>query len=291
MLKKNTKVNKLIEDIGGEENVSKKFFKPCTLTDGIACAILVLNNAFKGERVLFCTRDWSKKETNCEDDTEFVASFNKEMMEAFNIPESVAMDEDTLQFEAVVGSQFEMTKVFSIDSYLLAPDAKLVLNTKHVKAVFLERMCSYTRTFDFSIVNDNKVIEEFSAIHRKDSHKTILSIFKNVEVYTTGPDPLEWPQLLELKKNNNLDWAGVWAHLCQNLHDDASEDEESEWEAGNTEDEESESEYSEVDEEEEGAEKDDTGDFSSSEDEASESETDYDRYERLSRPTKKIKTE
>lgn len=290
MLKKNTKVNKLFEDIGGEDNVSKKFFKPCTLTDGIACAILILNRAFKGQRVLFCTRDWSKKETNCEDDTEFVEQFNKEMIEAFNVPESTTMDETTLQFEAVVGGQFEMSKIFSVDSYLLAPDAKLVLNTKHVKAVFLERMSSYTRTFDFSIVNDIKVIIEFSAIHRRDSHKTILSIFKNVEVYTTGPDPLEWPQLLQLKKNNNLNWAGVHKALL-NVSKCDSEEEGSEWEAGNTEDEEEESEYSESDEEDLESVRDSksSGEWSSSEHEASES--DYDRYERLSRPTKKFKTE
>ena len=287
MLKKSIKVKQLLEDLGGEENIDKKFFKPCTLTDGIACAVLILKQPYKKQSVLFCTRDWSKKETKYEDDSDFVENFNKEMMESFAIEEDDAMDEDTLQFEAVVGSQFEMTKVFAKKKFLLAPDAKFVLNTKHVKAVFLERMSSYTRTFDFNIVNEKEVMEEFSAIHRKDSHKTILSIFQDVPIYSTGPDPLEWTQLLQMKQENKLDWAGVYEMLTRRVENSDSEEEESEWEAGNTEDEEDEE--SDYEDEDEDYEEENSEELSDSSDDGP--ETDYDRYERLSRPTKKFKKE
>ena len=271
--KKTVHVEKKFENL--DLSISKLYFKPCTLTEGNAYVIVLLNTPYQGKKTLFLSKDWSKKTTKNEDDSEYVDNFNEEIIDFLGIEDDNICDEDTAQFDCVVNNTFEMHTVFCIENYLFCPEASWVLALQNVNAIFMERMSSYTRTFDVSFMDNSRRIAQLSAIHRKEHRKTIEGLLPDA-LFVTGPDPIEWRPLLQLKRNKNLSWSDVHKEIENQV--EAEEDSGSEWQAGETEDDESEDVDEWIDleaEEEEEAEEE-------SSDESSEEETelsDYDKWE------------
>ena len=256
--------------INGETlDVKKKWLAPCTLTLANSTVILLLNKPFDNKTVLYLEKDWTVNASDKEDDFELVSEHNKMVQSFFGDLELLNNG-----IEAAIGAS--MSSVYISKQFWICPGNKWLLDMSQVEAVFLERMCSYTRTFDIVFCGNNIILESLNSISRKKDHKQVMDILTDVcTVYTTGPDPLEWKDLLKFKKNGH-----TWKEVANkaNTQQDSSEESEEEWVQGQTEDE-----YSEVSE----------YDYSDLGEEGSEDEyvhvldnEDYDNYERQSKKAK-----
>lgn len=245
--------NALYMDDTELKDIKKTYFFPCSLTSGDAHLVIHFGSAPKndGKKVYFFRRNWLNKPITASDDDEAVV---KELNSAIHGSYS-GLGHDhhsfgqTTGFEGRIDRTFEMSNIYDGGDVIISPQAKLFMEKKNIDAVFLERLTSYTRTFDATIIfGDSKL--GISSIQRKKDIKYVKKTFRDVGCYETGPDPLPWNDMFKRKRQDNLRWDQL--HTIITEVDDQSEDDSSEWEEGQTEedDDEEDEEYDYPDEDE-----------------------------------------
>ena len=230
------------------KDIKKTYFFPCSLTSGDAYLTIQFGSAPKndGKKVYFFRRNWLNKPITASDDDEAVVKeLNYGLSSIVKHPYSFGEPINS-GFEGRIDKTFEMSKIYDGGDVLISPQAKLFMEKKNIDAVFLERLTSYTRTFDATIIfGDSKL--GISSIQRKKDIKYVKKTFRDVGCYETGPEPLPWNDMFKRKRQDNLTWDQL--HTIITEVDDESEDDSSEWEEGQTEEEDDE-EYDYPDEDE-----------------------------------------
>lgn len=259
------------------KDIKNVYFSPCSLRVGDAHLVMVFETAPQadGKLVYFFRRNWLNKPiTKSDDDIDVVNELNDTM--ASLVKESVVLEDG---FEGRVDRTFDQSTIYPVDGALVSPEAKLYLPLTSVDVIFLERLTSYTRSFDLTLVQNGSSTFSISTIQRKKYLKTIQGYLKGKEVYETGPDPIPWDAMFKRKKQDNLTWKEMHECITQQ---ESEEEEVSDWAPGETDEDEEEEDYDYPDEEE--FDEDELND-DVYEDDYSESEDDED-YERPSKRSK-----
>jgi hypothetical protein len=233
--------NALYMDNTELKDVKKMYFFPCSLTTGDAHLVIQFGSAPKGDgkTVYFFRRNWLNKPiTTSDDDDAVVKELNHAICETYS---GLGYDDQSFDqstgFEGRVDKTFEMSKIYDGGDVLVGPHAKLFMEKKNIDAVFLERLTSYTRTFDVTIIRGDSKLG-ISTVQRKKHFNYVKETFKDNGCYETGPDPLPWNDMFKRKQQDNLTWKEL--HKIISEVDEESEDDSSEWEEGQTEEEEDE---------------------------------------------------
>ena len=244
--------NALFMDDTELKDIKKTYFFPCSLTSGDAYLVIQFGSAPKndGKKVYFFRRNWLNKPITASDDDEAVV---KEMNSAihdsyYGLGFPSRRFNPNSGFEGRIDKTFEMSNIYDGRDAIISPQGKLFIEKKNIDAVFLERLTSYTRTFDVTIVfGDSKL--GISTVQRKKHFKYVKDTFEEVGCYETGPDPLPWNDMFKRKRQDNLTWEAL--HKIITEVEEESEDDSSEWEEGETdeEDDEEDEEYDYPDEE------------------------------------------
>lgn len=283
---------KLFADDCVLENIQNVYYFPCTLTVGDVEVVVCFNSpsAVNNKTELYLRRNWYSQPTGKfteEDDDKAVDELNASVLQLFDNYDITTLANG---FDGRVEKTFDMSAVFFTGTCLVSPNAKTTLSLEACNAVFLERVTSYTRTFDITFVTGNAPnVKTFSigSVQRKLHLSTVKDVFQKYGVYETGPDPIPWSLMLKRKTNDNLTWKQM--HELISGGNSTSGDEESEWEEGDTDVEE------ELDDDEEeedypsgGCNTDDTEELTDdSDDELTDCNDDYDAWEQSEQPTKK----
>lgn len=212
--------------------IKHKYFLPCSLSVGEAHLVFVFDTAPQddGKTTYFFRRNWLTKPINKSDDDELVVDELNDAMK------EIAGDPDVLSdgFEGRVDGTYEQSVVHIRDNSIIAPAAKLYRTFDSVECFFFERITSYTRSFDLTLVTGEKTFT-ISTIQRKKYLQTIQNLLKGQQVYETGPDPIPWDAMFKKKKTDQL----TWKQLHAIINDQESEEEvSSDWAPGQTEEEE-----------------------------------------------------
>lgn len=272
---------KLFMDSKEIKNIKTTYFYPCALNRGDAHLIVLLDDGSGQNKTYFFRRNWlSKPVKKMDDDVKVVNELNA----AMQVYASDILTHEN-SFEGQFDKVWEMTDIFIVPEGILSPAAKIFKDFKYIDCVFFERVTSYTRSFDISLIfGDSKL--GISAVNRKKSLQLIkdkLSSASDVtNVYETGPDPLPWDNLFRQRKNTGVSWQQI--HEMVSNQEDDEFDNESDWAPGETDEEEDEEEYdypSEEEEEEENFTDDD--DLS----DVLEDNDDYDTYETKTKKKKR----
>lgn len=267
------------------KDIKKTYFFPCDLSHGDAHLVIHFGTAPKkdGKKVYFFRRNWLNKpitkRRNHDDDELTVKELNSAIDEFILQGEGYTHCSigQQIGFEGRIDKTFDLSKIYATNDVIISPQGKLFMEMKNIDAVFLERLTSYTRSFDLTFVyGDSKL--SISTIQRKQYLKLIKEIFAKKGCFETGPDPLPWNDMFKRKKADNLSWKEI--HDILTNVEDVTEDESSEWEAGNTDDEEEDEEYDYPDEDEfdEDELKDDIYETESDDDDILD-DSDYDEWE------------
>ena len=167
--------------------VKNKFFSKCTLKKGKAELIIDLVEPYNKKNTLFFYMAWTHYGSDSEEDDEIVNGINDDIVKRFQITDNELLQEDTA-IEARVEKTFDLSKVYFSNTHVVSPNAKFIA-PRTFDAAFCERLTSYTKTFDLTMVKDKKTIH-FTSIPRKQYFATIKKHFSSL--YETGPDPLPW---------------------------------------------------------------------------------------------------
>tara|TARA_Y100000817_G_scaffold299823_1_gene278300 strand:+ start:1525 stop:2457 length:933 start_codon:yes stop_codon:yes gene_type:complete len=256
------------------KNIKNSYFSPCSLRIGDAHLMIVFDTAPQsdGKTEYIFRRSWLNKPiTKSDDDVVVVAELNEAMKSI--APKGVKALEEG--FEGRVDRTFDQSTIWIEDSAILSPEAKLYMPLDKVDVVFLERLTSYTRSFDLTMVMGTSQFS-ISTIQRKKYLKTIQEKLHGVEVYETGPDPIPWDAMFKRKKQDGLSW--------KQLHDiiteqESEEEEVSDWSPGNTDEEEEEEDYPDEEEFDADELKDDIYEEESDDDDILDDNDDYDAWE------------
>lgn len=221
----NKETNKL--QWNGEDFESKDlYYVPSSLTDEFV-EVLVTRQEGKS---LYIKKTWLTKDT---DDIEEVKTLNSTTLDIIN---KVNIPIQTLEdyVEARLDGSTSMSKLYFNAKQLVCPEKYYVENASDIDVIFYERVTSYTKTFDISLVIKGGKVRTHSCVNRK-----LLSKFSDwassngLEVFQTGPDPLPWGQIFKTKKSDDLSWKDIDEMLNPEEEDD---DEESEYELSEEED-------------------------------------------------------
>lgn len=178
------------------------------------------------------SESWLKKQTDKENDQELVDTLNKSM-EHFD---PVLLKNP---IHGILPTKLEKSEIYHHKNRLFSPQVYFDYKLNNVEVVFLERLTSYTRSFDLTIVEKNLKRFQITCIDRKKYVKDVRSIFDSFQVVETGPDPVEWKEAIEEHKNG-VPWDQVYVV-------ETEEDEEEEWVPGETDEEtETDDEYEEI---------------------------------------------
>ncbi len=223
--KKVTLIKKDSDILLNDEKINPKYILlvKATLTTEYAYLIIVAEKVYHLK-----SESWLKKQTDKENDKQLVEELNM----SFAMFNPITLTES---FQGVLPKKLESKLIYCYDHQLFSPEIQFYYNLNNIEVVFLERLTSYTRTFDLSIVEKNLKRITIACIDRKNM-KTIKSTFMNHEVVETGPDPVDWQSAYEAFQNGT-----PWDKIYQvETEEDVSE----EWIPGDTDEE-----YSEEEEE------------------------------------------
>jgi hypothetical protein len=258
------------------KDVKHVYFSPCSLRQGDAYLLFVFNTAPQkdGKKEYFFRRNWLKKPiTKSDDDIQVVNELNDAMMTLTN---SVELKDG---FQGRVDRTFSHSAIWVRDNAIISVEAKLYIPLDTVGVIFLERLTSYTRSFDVTLIMGTSTFS-ISAIQRKMYLASVKKAFRGKELYETGPDPIPWDSMFKRKKEDNLDWKDMHKLITEQ---ESEEEDVSDWAPGNTdESEEEDYDYPEEDDYDENELKEDIYEDDVS-DEYSEEEEEYER------PNKRIK--
>lgn len=226
--------------------IKQKYFTPCTGSRPEATLTLLLNDEVNGSNVVFLEKQWDYNHSG-EDDRPIINKLNESIVDL-----AQPCRDELKSFEARPDGSFDPAMVFVSKTHILCPLSKSIYDLNKLEAVFLERVSSYTRSFDVTLVfpadsrGKHKTFQ-FSAVDRKKNLNLVKEIFTNA--YETGPDPIPWSLFLKKKKDENL----TWDKLHKLLEDGQEEDDEDEddWKPGETDEEETDEEEFDYPDEEE----------------------------------------
>ena len=219
--------------------IKSVYFFPCSLTEGDAYLAIQFTTPPKADNktVYFFRKSWlNNTSSSDDDDAKMVKSLNQSFRDLWkysNAPQLVEF-ESTQGFEGRVEKTFELSMVFANEKVIIGPQSKLFYSMETVDAIFLERMASYTRSFDLTIVSGEKTLS-VSTIQRKKHLRVVQELFNDKGCFETGPDPLPWSNMFIRKNQDNLTWRDMY-HLLNEANAEGSEEECSEWSEGRTDD-------------------------------------------------------
>lgn len=215
--------------------VKNTYYSKCSLSSEWFTIIFVLSEEYKKKKFLILERNWLKVKSD-DDDEVIVEQVNEESFEIIANSKPSELDEDST-FEARFDGTFDMAKVYFVDDVLLAPSVKKYLDLKNVHTVFLERMATYQKNFDITLVEGEDSLHCLFTINRKLFYKKIREIFKHKTIFEGGPDPLPWAALIKEKKKENLNWEEVGKQFVA-IEQAEEEDNSSNWSQNSDEEEE-----------------------------------------------------
>lgn len=248
------------------------YYVPSSLTDEFVEVLITR----PGVKPLYIKKTWLTKDS---DDIDEVQTLNTSTLNIINkLNKHIHVLDECV--DARLSGSTTMSKLYFHNGELVSPQRSYIENVNDIDVVFYERVTSYTKTFDVSLVLKSGKVKTHSCVNRK-----LLPNFskwansQKLNVFQTGPDPLPWGQIMKIKKQDKLNWSEVDEMLNPEVEDD---DDGSEYEL--SEEEESEDDYDSddfVDEEE------DLGEETEEDDYDYPSGDDEDDYEP---PTKRVKT-
>ena len=232
----NKETNKL--QWNGEDFDSKDiYYVPSSLTDEYV-EVLVTR---QGQKSLYIKKTWLTKDTDDIDEVTTLNSTTLDIINKVNITVQPLGDNVTARLDGSTS----MSKLYFNTKELVCPEKYYVQNASDIDVVFYERVTSYTKTFDISLVLKTGKVKTHSCVNRK-----LLSKFSDwakaneLKVFQTGPDPLPWGQIFKLKKSDNLSWTDIDEMLNPETEDD---DEESEYELSEEEEDDDDDDYDDYD--------------------------------------------
>lgn len=260
------------------KDVKHVYFSPCSLRQGDAYLLFVFDTAPQkdGKKEYFFRRNWLKKPiTKSDDDIQVVNELNDAMMALTKV--EVLKD----GFQGRVDHTFNHSAIWVRNNAIISVEAKLYIPLDTVDVIFLERLTTYTRSFDVTLIIGTSTFS-ISAIQRKMYLASVKKAFMyGAEIYETGPDPIPWDSMFKRKKEDNLTWKDMHRLISEQ---ESEEDDVSDWAPGNT-DESEEEDYDYPDEEDydENELKEDIYEDDVSDETSEEEEEEYER------PNKRIK--
>lgn len=213
---------------GNELKVSRVYTFGASLTEEYAQVFMILDVKFRNRGFLhFKSPSWLSGISDDTEDEEAVNALNKKISDRFPGSQSCTND---LELEARVHKTTMMSVVYFRDTEILSPSAVYHRPLSEVEVIFCERVTSYTKTFDLSIVFKDKRVETHSCMSRKRLKDVEAWAEKRgIELYQTGPDPLTWKTMFACRETE------TWKEIDGRLNYVSSEEEEeSEWEQGLT---------------------------------------------------------
>lgn len=216
------------------------FIIPATLKKEYAYVVVETND----KTYYLKSTSWLEKESDESDDLSLVDTLNEKIEDIFSDSNQFCTaNEET--FEALLEGKFEPYSIYMFKDSLYAPEFQWKLCLNNIDVVFLERLTSYTKTFDMTIIFKDKKFVHLSNIYRKKYFNNVERILNKWTVYKTGPDPVEW----EDARHKHYQEGVAWEHVIDDVS--AEEQSEEEWVAGETDEENSDDYYSNFSESEE----------------------------------------
>lgn len=232
-----------------ELNVEKIRFVECSLTKEFVNVVLFLSNEYKKKTELFLEFSWLGNYKKL-DDNERVEEANKNCCILFEKISNFKKVNEDQSFDGRIDGTYDLATLYYTGDYLVAPDVKKIIPLHDVSTCFFERMASYQKNFDLSLISTSDDITTVYTVNRKKFYKIIRIMLEKKEIYEGGPDPLPWPSILKTKKNNELTWKQIY-DLYIGGDDVADEDESSDWSQGSSSEEDDDAEFDDLVEEEE----------------------------------------
>ncbi len=247
------------------------YYVPSSLTDEFVEVLITR----PGQKPLYIKKTWLTKD---DDDIEQVKTLNEQTLDIINKVD-VFIEALGESVECRLSGSTTMSKLYFHSKHLVSPERSYIEHIEDIDVVFYERVTSYTKTFDVSLVLKNGKVKTHTCVNRKLLPQfTKWATTCGLEVFQSGPDPLPWGQIMKIKKTDKLTWKEVDELVNPEIEDD---DDGSEYEL--SEEEESE----DYDSEDYADEEEDLGEETDEDDYDYPSGDDEDDYEP---PTKRVKT-
>lgn len=228
-----------------ELKTNRVYYFPASLTEEHAQLFVLVDGLFQKKNVLhFKSQSWLAGISDDTEDQVAVDSLNFDVEQ--RLKDLVSCDKD-LTLPARVHKTTHMSPTIFREGEVLSPEGLYYRKIKDIDVIFCERVTSYTKTFDLTVVLRDGKVETHSCMDRRSLGDLEAWASKNsVEFYQTGPDPLPWKQMFSNHKDKS------WKEINDMLnHVSSEEDDESDWEAGDTDPEEEDmDDYIDSDEEE-----------------------------------------
>ena len=196
------------------------YYVPSSLTDEFVEVLITR----PGQKPLYIKKTWLTKDTDDIDEVTTLNSTTLDIINKVNITVQLLGD----NVDARLDGSTSMSKLYFNTKQLVCPEKYYTQNVSDIDVVFYERVTSYTKTFDISLVLKTGKVKTHSCVNRK-----LLTKFSDwakangLQVFQTGPDPLPWGQIFKLKKTDDLTWKEIDEMLNPELSED---DDESEYE-------------------------------------------------------------
>lgn len=183
---------------------------------------MVLEQPYNGKKVLNFRKSWLiTKDPDDKESNKLNAKVREKLVSSKYIPYEL----DTCISARLHGTS-NMSDLYlatgALTDALVSPESSYHSNRTNMDVIFCERVTSYTKSFDMTIVYDDGKHITHSCINRK--NLKVLSKWAEelkLELYTTGPDPLPWKQLKAYRETN------TWNEINAMLNPDLSEEDES----------------------------------------------------------------
>lgn len=202
------------------------YYVPSSLTDEFVELMITR----PGQKPLYIKKTWLSKDTDDIDEVTTLNSTTLDIINKVNITVQLLGE----NVDARLDGSTSMSKLYFNTKELVCPEKYYVQNASDIDVVFYERVTSYTKTFDISLVLKTGKVKTHSCVNRK-----LLTKFSDwakaneLKVFQTGPDPLPWGQIFKLKKTDDLTWKDIDEMLNPEISED---DDESEYELSEEED-------------------------------------------------------
>jgi hypothetical protein len=223
-----SKVFKLNDE---ELEAKEVFFVKASDTEEFAYLLVNLETPYeKKPMLLLRSTSWLLNEEDDDDDQLLINQLNDKIQTAIGDNACVL---DT-HVESRLHGTAVMSKLFPTKNALVSPESTYKLDAEDIDVIFCERVTSYLKTFDMSLVLKGGKVVTHECISRK--HIPMFAEFaenNKLEFYQTGPDRLPWKLLLEQHQEHS------WSEINDMLNAVGEEvDDDSEWEQDHTEDDE-----------------------------------------------------
>lgn len=225
---------------------TKRLFQvPASLSSEHAFVMAQLETPYQKKNVLlFRTDSWLVNDSDDADDEALVGKLNT-MVEKLCGNDCVLL---THSAEARLHKTTTMNDLYPSKTQLVAPKGTYLQDSCDIDVIFCERVTSYTKSFDMSLVLKNGKVITHSCISRKKIRMFSEWAEQNsLSFYQTGPDPLPWTTVMNRHREGES-WESIYKLIT---HVSSEEEESSEWEEGNTDEDDEEEELDLLEEEEE----------------------------------------